>query len=305
MQHRLCDSRSGGTALPKAILVYFALFLCALAGLTAWSYHLQHHAVQRDVQTNLETVAQSKADQVIQWRNERIADALQLVESPFLAKAIADWLEKPTPDMTADLLVRFSAAAKYSHYSDVILTDTRGNILLSLSGAHGPFQSGTARALAESLRERKPLLSELQSGTGDLPPHLDVIAPMTLTDANPQRLLGAIILRCDVSKSLYPLIQTWPAPSRSAEAVLVRRDGQSVLFLNPTRFQPESALKLRVHLTRTNLPVVRAVLGQEGVYEGSDYRGVKVVSVAKAVPGTPWFIVAKMDASEASLSDLV
>ena len=33
-----------------------------------------------------------------------------------------------------------------------------------------------------------------------------------------------------------------------------------------------------------------AVLGKEGVVEGLDYRGIKVVSVLRAIPNSPWFM---------------
>ena len=43
---------------------------------------------------------------------------------------------------------------------------------------------------------------------------------------------------------------------------------------------------------------VRAVLGQEGLLEGLDYRDVPVVSVLRKVPGTAWYLVTKVDAAE-------
>jgi PAS domain S-box-containing protein len=39
-------------------------------------------------------------------------------------------------------------------------------------------------------------------------------------------------------------------------------------------------------------------LGQEGVLEGLDYRGVPVVAALRAVPDSPWFLVARMDIAE-------
>ena len=43
---------------------------------------------------------------------------------------------------------------------------------------------------------------------------------------------------------------------------------------------------------------MKAALGQEGIVEGVDYRGVPVLAVIRAVPNSPWFLVAKMDAAE-------
>jgi PAS domain S-box-containing protein len=48
----------------------------------------------------------------------------------------------------------------------------------------------------------------------------------------------------------------------------------------------------------TNLPAVKAALGQEGIVEGEDYRGVPVVAALRRVPDSPWFLVARMDLAE-------
>lgn len=88
-------------------------------------------------------------------------------------------------------------------------------------------------------------------------------------------------------------------PSDTSETLLVRRDGEAALFLNELRHKKDTALKLRIPLSRTDVPAVMAVSGKEGVAKGRDYRGVDVVAVTKAVPDSPWFIVAKVDEKEA------
>ena len=87
------------------------------------------------------------------------------------------------------------------------------------------------------------------------------------------RPLGVFYLRIDPETYLYPIIQRWPMPSRTAETLLVRRDGNDALYLNDLRYQTNAALNLRVSLEQTNVPAVRAVLGQTGIMQGVDYRG--------------------------------
>ena len=124
---------------------------------------------------------------------------------------------------------------------------------------------------------------------------IDIVA--TVRDAAGQPL-AVVVLRHDPSSYLYPLIQSWPTPSRSAETLLVQRDGESALFLNELRHQAKTALTLRQPLTRTHIPAVQAVLGKQGISEGRDYRGVAVLADLHPIPGSPWFIVAKVDAEE-------
>jgi PAS domain S-box-containing protein len=96
-----------------------------------------------------------------------------------------------------------------------------------------------------------------------------------------------------------PAIQSWPTESWSAESLLVRRDDDSVLILSEPRYSIGRACKKRIPLTRDNDPAAMAVLGRKGIVEGIDYRGEKVFAAVQPIPQTPWFLVAKMDKSEA------
>ena len=178
----------------------------------------------------------------------------------------------------------------------ILLADVGGRLRMSLSGQKEELDAFHMQSLATAWRERHPLLSELHAGPGDLPPHIDVIAPLFAKDG---KTVGALVLRVNAEKFLYPLIQSWPLPSRTAETLLVRRDGDSALFLNELRHQPDTALRLRVPLSQSSAPAAQAVLGRTGVYHGDDHRGVETISVLKAIPGSSWTMVTKVDAAEA------
>ena len=110
---------------------------------------------------------------------------------------------------------------------------------------------------------------------------------------------GVLALRIDPETVLFPSIRHWPTASRTAETLLVRRDGGDVLFLNKLKYLEDPPLSVRVPLdTEKNMPSVQAALGREGFMEGVDYRGVPVLAHLRSVPGSPWYLVARMDLSE-------
>ena len=264
----------------------------------AWFYRIQERAVRQNVEERLASIARLKADHIATWRRERLADAAVLMESPFLHQGVARFLSDPRSEYAEELRVRFRSLQAHYHYADVLLADPEGRIRLTMSGrmeAH----SGYASALAVALRDRKPVLTDLHAEAQHPTPHISAVAPLFAGNGQTQRPLGAIILLSDASLFLYPLIQSWPIPSRTEETLLVRRDGNDALFLSDLRHQPDTALKLRIPLSRTDIPAVMAVLGKEGLVEGRDYRGIEVVSVVLPIPDSPWFMVAKMDAGEA------
>ena len=110
-----------------------------------------------------------------------------------------------------------------------------------------------------------------------------------------------VVLHADPADWLYHLLQTWPVPSTSGEIVLVRRDGDQVLYLNELRHRKGSALQFRVPLANREVlaaQVLRGEVRQGEVVTGRDYRGKPAVGVVRAIPGTDWYLLAKLDRAE-------
>jgi len=153
--------------------------------------------------------------------------------------------------------------------------------------------------LERAAKSGSVLNTDLHRSLADGSIHLDVVAPVLPPEAADSRPLGYLILKANAENFLFPLIQSWPVASQTAESLLVKRDGDEVLFLNELRHKKGAALNLRLPLTRTEVPAVRAALGDYGTYEGVDYRGVKVLAATSPVFNTCWSVVAKMDRAEA------
>lgn len=266
----------------------------------SWVYHCQRQSVQAEAAANLQAIAELKVAQIEQWRGARLVDAWLLMENPWLLAAVARWKTQPAPQLTNELAACFRLATVRQHYRDVALVDTNGQVQLSLSGQPGPLHTMAMPALSRALQIRRPILSELHAGPGELPPHLDVIGPVLLDKLDPPRPAGALILQCDVGSFLFPSIQSWPGRSASGEMLLVRRDGDAVVYLNQLRHRQNTALKLRLPLSRkTDLVGAMAIAGKLGTVQGVDYRGVAVLAAIRSIPGSSWSLVAKVDAGEA------
>ncbi|MFW6139100.1 MAG: PAS domain S-box protein, partial [Spirochaetota bacterium] len=220
-----------------------------------------------------------------------------LMDSPFFIRGVMNWMAGQQTGNAHYILSRFRSLKKNYNYHDILLADTEGKVLLSISGNSGGLHPRALKAFKAAIGSRKPVLSEIHNGPSHLPPHVDVIAPLFISDRNTP--VGGIVLQSDAREFFYPLVQSWPTPSRTAETLLVRRVDDEVLFLNDLRHRPSAALNLRIPLSRSDLPAAMAVLGREGFVRGMDYRGVEVFAVLKNVPGFSWFMVAKVDVSEA------
>jgi PAS domain S-box-containing protein len=97
---------------------------------------------------------------------------------------------------------------------------------------------------------------------------------------------------------MYPLVGSWPTQSRTAEILLVRSDGNGVLFLNEPRHRAGGEPVFRMPLSERDLTARMVARGMEGIVEGPDYREAPVLAAIKKVPDTPWFLITKVDTEE-------
>ncbi len=279
-----------------AILIVVALGIAA-GGF--WFYSDQNHGARKNVEADLLAIGQLKTQQIANWRAERLGDAGVIAGSQASTALVAGWLDSRQPADAAEILAWFRTLRGMYHYANVQLVDSSGSVLLDLAQATEPLAPDALQGLHTALTDRKAVLTDLHFAADHKTIHLDAIAPLFGAQDPGSPPLGAVILTANASDFLFPLIQTWPTASTSAETLLVRREGGQVLYLNELRHESGAALNLTIPITQTDVPAVKAVLGTHGIVDGIDYRGVKVVAAVQSVPDSPWFIVAKMDTSEA------
>ncbi len=272
------------------------VFFLLVAGGT-WFFFAQEKYLHRKVDEELESIAALKVRQIVLWRQKRLADASVISNNPLVTGPLVQWFAAPNQALSDHLRAWFRALQKYYHYFDILLVDAGGEVRLSLSEQSPRLNPGILPVLDEAIRTHLPVLSDLHRMGEHGTPHQDTFVP--IFSAGQGKVVGSIVLRSDANDFLFPMIQDWPGHSRSAETLLVRRDGDQVLFLNQLRHQKNTALRLRMPLANLELPASRAVKGERGVTQGRDYRGIEVLSVLSAIPDTPWFMVTKIDAVEA------
>jgi PAS domain S-box-containing protein len=126
---------------------------------------------------------------------------------------------------------------------------------------------------------------------------MKVLVPI-LDKKNNNQLIAIVELRIDPETYLYPVIESWPTPSKTSETLIARVEGDSAVFLNKLKFRKNTALKNKISLKQKDILIVKAVLGEKGVADGTDYKGDDVIGYVCSVPDSPWFMVTRMDKAE-------
>jgi PAS domain S-box-containing protein len=278
-----------------------ALAFAALATLVplAWFVVVKVHGpqIEREAFASLETIAHLKASQIGNWLEERRNDGMVIQSAPGFVEQVAAMRRADGSAVRNDVRARLAAAATALKYEAAVLVDPQGKPLIE-TGVFHPMPPRLAALVPVALSSKSTLHSELFVDV-DGKAHLDFVVPLRTLENGDYQPLGAVILHDTPVRFLFPYIQDWPTDSASGETLLVRRDGDSVLFFNELRHRQGSGLSLRLPLTQADLPAAVAVNAvKPGRVQGTDYRGVAVLAAYRAVPGTDWVIVAKLDRDE-------
>ena len=278
-------------------LALLGIVIVLLAGV--YFYQAEEDRIKEDAVSDLTAIALLKTGQIADWRNDQLYHARVVSASSFFVLGAERFIASPTDADREMILTRFREMNSSRHYHNILLVDPQGEVRLSLDPSVGSVHDTVKQDLPVVLKTGEATLTEFHVIPGTMHPHLDLIAPLVTETDGVRTPVGAVVLAIDPADFLYPLVQSWPVPSDTSETLLVQKDGDHVLFLNELRHQQDTALNLTIPLTESHVPAVMAVLGTTGPYIGKDYRGNEVISVLEPVPGSLWFMVAKVDTGEA------
>ncbi|MBK8182516.1 MAG: GAF domain-containing protein [Candidatus Competibacteraceae bacterium] len=292
----MSTSDSHANARSRNRMAAFTLFILILS-VGAYDYYQdQRERIRQEKYQEIAAISQLKASDIERWRQRRLADAERIAKNPFIQKSLAAWRKSPeTPGLLADGLLQLKLEQEAQGYAEALLLDQKGNVLLATRDSLTPMGPITEQIAQLALVGHSAILSDLyRASDGHI--YLDAVALVPDVGGRPPLLL---VLRSDAAASLYPLLQSWPTtPSRSAEILLIRREGDAVVLLNGLRHRPKTAPFSRMPLNQSKLPAAPAALEQKGLFQGQDYRGAEVLADLRPVSGASWFLVAKVDTNE-------
>ncbi|HWQ92452.1 MAG TPA: PAS domain S-box protein, partial [Clostridia bacterium] len=233
------------------------------------------------------------------WREERLADARFFARARFVAGDVERFLAEPESSAARDSVLEWLKLLKgEDRYSAVIIFDLDFKARLALpDGANEPVAI-LRESAAQALASKDVVMTDLHQDLTNSMPHIDIIFPVFTDTRRTGTPVGVVLLRLDPRQFLFPLLESWPNSSRTAETLLVRREQGQVLYLNELRHRPGTTLNLRLPADSSSLPAALVLAGQTGVLEGRDYRGLPVVAVGRQIPNTTWAMVCKMDQAE-------
>ena len=286
------------------LILVFVMLVMTISAVGYFHYCRQSEALRQNVQVELSAIADLKTGQLTAWFQERLNDSRVIFGNALLERNVRQSMSETVNSQARMDLENWARDFAGAYGYRVSLYRSDGTLVFTV-----PFQ--TRYPETEDREHFQHAVSSREIVFDDL----HIVTPHLAEDPVPIRLgfwipiwpegdkgvlaEGVWKLESDPNAYLYPLIQRWPLPSKTAESLLVRREGNDVIFLNELRHRSHSLLTLRIPIaSATHLPATWAVQQNKGIMEGRDYRDIPVLAAFRAVPGTPWSIVAKVDTSE-------
>ncbi|HTG01434.1 MAG TPA: PAS domain S-box protein, partial [Nitrospirota bacterium] len=286
---------------PDRLLFRLVSIFLALAfgiGLTGYLFFSQQkQRITGKAENVLSAVADLKVKQVVSLRRELVDDGDLLNGSIPISSITA--LRQDNHPLLQNVRAWLHTVRTSQHHLAILLMTPAGKVVLSEPEDQGAVGPDGVRLAREAAASGRIILSDLYQSRIAPVTRFSLLVPVFKRPRlKEDRPLGVLLVRIDPADILYPLISTWPGTSTSAETFAIRREQAEAVLLNDTRSRSNVAHTLRIPLEKT--PPLAQLLdsGEKGVIRMNDQHDVPVIAAVQPVPGTSWYLVAKMDQEE-------
>jgi PAS domain S-box-containing protein len=266
----------------------------AILGLAWAGIHQAYRQQEVREDARLQAIAALKARQFNDWLDQRLGDARFTATSQIWSNAFAAWMKEGDLREREHFLGRLEQFRKVKGFESATVVDVRTSLVVSGGPDELRITPLLRKAIDASAADRAVrLVGPYREEDGSV--HIAFLAPLVPSGDTQGPV---VVLAADPVAYLFPLLRTWPVPSATGETVLFRREGDQIQFLSAGSgaIAPHD-LKEKKLLSAIFL---RGEAGPGSFIKALDYRGKPVAGIVQPIPGTDWFIVAKVDQSEIS-----
>ena len=283
----------------------------SVLGLGLAAYYTEQAALESQAIKQLTAVADLKKERLVAWLQERQGDVRMLAINKLnqdhftqlLARHISpSWKMAVAAFMTDSLIALQEARVGYD---EITFVDTNGTVIVTtdpdLVGQPTPHKFMVTQTLAAAEGDfiqdihRDPHSGQPLMIFGHTVQALDLENGTVLPE-----VVGVVYIVVKMEETIYPIIRAWSGMGTTGETLLMRSEGESVLFLNNLRFDEDAALTLRLAADTPSGQLGQMVAqGAEGIAQTRDYRGASVLVAYRHIPDINWELVAKEDVDEA------
>lgn len=225
--------------------------------------------------SQLSLLARDRRNALAGWARERISDA----------EMAASLLAAREGDDAPELLDRF---LRTYGYESAFIVDDSGAVLLR-RGSAGTDDAAVVHFAWETMRASGAKIDFRRVART---PKVFTACPFVTPDSGE----AAVLFVSDPYDYIYPLFRTGAVASRTGETNLIGIYGEWGVALNPYRSRSPPPMTVRKPIPKSY--AASALASGEQSIRYVDRDGAAVIGVVKAIPETPWVVMAKIDEQE-------
>jgi PAS domain S-box-containing protein len=299
-QHRIRVREAG------AYVLAFTLAVVIVGGFLRWHVANLYEQEMANWRARQASDAGDRAQRISDWLAERQADAQLFAIYPSVRNALrahsdAGHLPGRPSGSQRELTASLDEIEWVCPYARVYVLDCDGHVMArsSRSVPLSPLLTEICRKVPETGASRIDLVGKTAEETLISFSVAVVPEPGTLGAGQaPGRPLGVVLVVLDAAHTLFPLVAREPVPTQTGETILVRREGNDMVYFSPLRRIPISSPDLRFPLSGAPAPAHLALQGRKTLVLYNDYRGVPVLAATQYIPLAGWGLVRKIDLAE-------
>lgn len=258
----------------------------------------QKKRILHDAVTEMEAVANLKADQVSEWKSERLNDARLIHENVTLVEHIdAMFINENAMWEKSRLIQLLNTLIENYDFGGAVLVDAGGNPGIAVPPSEAVIGDFLRANITKAISDQQITMTDFHNVTVIDYLHLDMLIPMRMPHEGDTVIAGVLVIRIDPEKELFPMLSTWPTPGSTAECILFRFEGDSVVYLNGSMLAGYDK-PVTLPVSNMELSALSPPDDQKKSRIYTDYTGTQVVASVKRVPGTDWYLIAKKETPE-------
>ena len=273
----------------KALLLAVGIMTCGIFG---WYYYKQYSIIPT-YQRNFSTIAHQRFYEIESYLTQQENYAIEISQD----EAIIDALRNNSVRKLSPIV---STYQEKMDFENILLTDKNGKIIFSTTAKNivgTDLKNYTNSSLGKSYQRAMMTLTHDFShfNFNELLERSALF--ITIPILKEKKYIGALSYQLDQEK-IYRITHQYIGLGKTGEVVLATREGNDIVFVSPTRNDPDIAFKKRALFTHQPITIQASVLGKDGAGTGIDYRGKKIVGAWKFIPKLDWGMIVKIDIDE-------
>jgi two-component system sensor histidine kinase/response regulator len=285
-------------AQPDWITTPVAMFIAGVVVLGAILVYARYADLRQSEATRVETVAESRAQEIGRWLRHRNSETEFVRHSELMAGLYHNWRQTGDRASLDRLLACISDYSSANEYVGASILDEKTNVIgrdtrTPPQDISPQLREAATKALATGVTQRTDIYRREDSKPRA---RLDFAIPLL---GNGKRAHAIVVLRVDAEEFIYPLLRSWPVETKTADSVLIRRTGETIVHLSKPAVNAQlqklpADIKPRLLISRSTAN--EAVMGR--AVNAVDSFGTPVLGAARRVAGSDWILVSKINRAE-------